>query len=77
MGDVERRRVVNESRDLVRVEEEERVRDRKVEKRGDITCLIEACGDAIVVVVGGAMEARDGGGDVDRFDKFRARSRVV
>ena len=29
---------------------EERVRERKVERRGDIMCLIEACVDAIVVV---------------------------
>jgi hypothetical protein len=36
-------------RDLDRVEEE-RVRERKVERRGDIMCLIEACVDAIVVV---------------------------
>lgn len=44
---------------------EERVRERKVERRGDIMCLIEACVDAIVVVVGGATEARDGGVDVE------------
>jgi hypothetical protein len=28
--------------------EEERVRERKVERRGDIMCLIEACVDAVV-----------------------------
>jgi hypothetical protein len=44
---------------------EERVRERKVERRGDIMCLIEACADAIVVAVGEAMEARDGGVDVE------------
>ena len=36
-------------RDLDRVVEE-MVRERKVERRGDIMCLIEACVDAIVVV---------------------------
>jgi hypothetical protein len=33
---------------------EERVRERKEEMRGDIMWRMEACGDAIVVVVGGA-----------------------
>jgi hypothetical protein len=49
---------------------EERVRERKVERRGDIMCLIEACVDAIVVVVGGATEARDGGVDVEASDEL-------
>jgi hypothetical protein len=39
-----------DGRDLDRVEEE-RVRERKVERRGDIMFLIEAWGEAIVVVV--------------------------
>jgi hypothetical protein len=32
------------------VVEEERVRERKVERRGDIMWRMEACGDAIVAV---------------------------
>lgn len=49
MGEVLNVLEIDGRRDLDRVEEE-RVRERKVERRGDIMCLIEACVDAIVVV---------------------------
>jgi hypothetical protein len=69
MGEVLNVLEIDGRRDLERVVEE-RVRERKVERRGDMMCLIEACVDAIVVIVGEAMEARDGEGDVEASDRL-------